>query len=200
MRTTPSIGQRVRGAALFALGAVAVHQLRYLLAYGGGVHAAAEHRHGYLEMAIPVLIGATIGAIAASILVAATRRRLPSAFDSAATTERAALFALGLLVVYLVQELAEGLLLSGHTAAFAGVLGAGGWLALPLAIAFGALAAFAGEWLDRAELRLGGAFRPAPRRAPRRAPAPAVVHLRVLASRPLAFGLSRRPPPVLSSG
>ena len=48
-----------------------------------------------------------------------------------------------LLAMFVVQETLEGLLAPGHPAGFAAVFGHGGWLALPLAAAVGALIALA---------------------------------------------------------
>ena len=74
-------------------------------------------------------------------------------------------------------------------------LGAGGWITLPLAMALGALAAFAREWLLRTESRLAAAIwsRPAPR--PRRGLALRGTALRRPHSPALRFGLAPRPPP-----
>ena len=192
MHSRSAAARSIRSAALLALGALAVHQARYLVAPGGG------HGHEYLESLAPLLAGATGAAIAISILVTLARRCLPAAPRLEQTTERAAAFAAALLVVYLVQEVAEGLLVPGHSplAAFAGP---GGWLAMPLAITFGALAALAVHWLDRAEHRVAAALRPA-RPAVRRRATTAVTALRVPRSVALAFELSPRPPPLAAVG
>ena len=185
--------------ALFELGTVAVHQATYLLA-GAGVHAASlEHRHGYLEQLAPVLVAAALAAIAVSIVASAVRRRLPVSFEPGCTTERAALYAFGLIAVYLSQELAEGLFEGGQPAVLAGAVN-GGWLAMPIAIAVGALAAIVGGWLDRAEAGVAAAFHQPMPRPPRRTPRPVLVPRRALITRPLAFGLSPRPPPAPLAG
>ena len=46
-----------------------------------------------------------------------------------------------LVAIYVLQELLEGLFASGHPTGAGGVVGHGGWLALPLAVAFGAASA-----------------------------------------------------------
>jgi hypothetical protein len=57
--------------------------------------------------------------------------RLPS-------TRRLWAFLSGVLIaIYVCQEWIEGQLAGGHAAGIAGIVGAGGWLALPLAIAVG---------------------------------------------------------------
>jgi hypothetical protein len=100
--------------------------------------------------------------------------------------------------VYFAQELAEGALASGHPTGLVGVLGASGWLALPLAMALGALGAIARGWLDRAERCLAAALvRPRLPRPQRRAARPALPPVRpALSSLALRFGLARRPPPL----
>jgi hypothetical protein len=189
--------RRARQIGLFALGALAVHQARYALALAAGAHETGlAHRHGYLETLAPALLGATAAAIVVSLLAAALRRRLPAAAGAHGATERAALYALGLICVYLVQETAEGLLVAGQPGLLEGALGAGGWLIMPLAMAFGAAAALVGGLLDRAEVRLARRVPARPRRAPRGLARPQTVSVRALASLTLGFGFARRPPPL----
>jgi hypothetical protein len=197
MTAMVSPARRARQVGLFALGALAVHQARYALAIAGGAHETGlAHRHGYLETLAPALIGATLAAICVSLLAAMLRRRLPATAAAQGATERAALYAVGLVCVYLVQELAEGLLVAGQSGLLEGALGAGGWLIVPLAMAFGAAAALVGSLLDRAEDRLAGAVRAKRPRAPRRLQRPHTVALPCLASLTLGFGFARRPPPL----
>jgi hypothetical protein len=189
--------RRARQIGLLALGALAVHQARYALAIAAGAHETGlAHRHGYLETLAPALLGATAAAICVSLLAAMLRRRLPAAAAPQGATERAAVYAVGLICVYLLQETAEGLLVAGQPGLLEGALGAGGWLILPLAMAFGAAAALVGGLLDRAEVRLARPAPERPRRAPRRLPRPRTVAVRCLASLTLGFGFARRPPPL----
>jgi hypothetical protein len=51
--------------------------------------------------------------------------------------------AAGLIAMYAGQELLEGALSSGHPDGVAGVFGAGGWVALPLAVVLGGVVALA---------------------------------------------------------
>ena len=136
-----------------------MHQIRYVLASTGADEAAA-HGHGYLELVAPVLVATTVAAIGISLL-AALVGRVAAPLDPGHATERAAAYALGLLAVYFVQELAEGLLVGGH-GALAGLVGPGGWLALPLAMAFGAVVALACSWLDRVQHKLAATARTSP--------------------------------------
>ncbi len=194
MRGGPTFGSRARAAALFALGALAVHQLRYLLTAGPGGHA-----HGYLELLVPLAIATTLAAIAVSILATLARRCMPTPLDPSHTTERAAAYALGLLTVYFAQELAEGMLDPEH-GVLAGALGPGSWLALPLAMAFGALASLVGGWLDRIELRVALAARPSVARSRVRGTRAPRAARRAREHLVLGFELSPRPPPAAAAG
>jgi hypothetical protein len=187
-------------AALLVLGALVLHQLRYLLAYGGAARTELERQgHGYLELVGPLLVAVAVAALIASVVVPAILRLAPALARDVSSTERAAGYAAALLAVYFAQELAEGALAAGHPAGLEGVLGATGWLALPLAMALGALAAFVRGWLYRAERQLAAVL--APRRLPRpqRRLEPAVgpPTRPALSLLGLRFGLARRPPPLV---
>lgn len=188
-----------RPAALLALGGLAVHQLRYLIAFGSE-DAAVLHRegHSYLAEAVPVLLALAIAAIAARLVVAATdRRSVPGA--SRSTISTALRYALALICVFSAQELAEGVLAEGHPAGAAALVGGGAWVALPLSFALGLVAALAERALDRAEaviaIVLAG---PALRRKDSPELARARLPLRrVPRPQGLAFGFARRPPPAI---
>ena len=91
MRGASTIGLRARSVALLALGALAVHQGRYLLASASG-----DHGHGYLELLGPVIVLGTVAAIAVSFLATLALRCLPVAPAPEQATDRAVLFAVGL--------------------------------------------------------------------------------------------------------
>ncbi len=200
MSVPSTLGRKARAVALLTLGALALHQARYLLAYGDAYGAAPDHRHSYLEQLAPLLVAAVVATIIVSILAPAVRRRSPAAPGSGCATERAAAYALALLGVYFVQELSEGVASGAHAAGIESVLGAAGWLVLPLAMGLGAVAALLGSFLDRVEVRVAGCAPSVRRRAPRRLAGPVLVWVRSLASLLLAFGISRRPPPLLAAG
>jgi hypothetical protein len=109
---------------------------------------------------------------------------------------RILVFAGALLAIYIAQEMFEGILLAGHPAGPAAVLANGGWLALPLAIAIGALAALLASALEGVERAIALVHA---RRVRSRPPAvrgrPLPARTLRLSSSPLAFGLARRPPP-----
>lgn len=191
-------GSNARSAALIVLGALAVHQLRYLLAYGSGAHEQlALQGHAYLLHSLPILIGFAVSALAAGVLRAAMRS-IPERPAIAEWRMRALLYAVAIVSVFAIQETAEGLMSGGHAAGIAAVFGAGGWLALPLAGLVGALCAALDGGLAKLESLVARVPRSSARlRAPRRQAATSRVAI-PLASLPLAFGLARRPPPPAS--
>jgi hypothetical protein len=187
----------VRTAALIALGSLAVHQLRYLLAYGAGAGAELSHQgHAYLAQLLPVLLGFAFAGLAAGLVRAAMRPRGPAPASSSSIA-RAALYAVAIASVFALQESAEGLLSAGHPSGLAGVFGGGGWIALFLSALLGVLCAA----LDRGLVVLESlvaelAGPPARRRAPVRCGVARPRAAAPLALLPLAFGLARRPPPL----
>src|SRR4051794_40178748 len=105
----------LRLAPLLAIGALAVHQLRYALGSGGTTAAG----HGYLGAAGAILAGVCVVALAAALArvvrgASSTVPRLARLWAGAT---------LALVAVFAVQELAEGTSPVAH----------GGWLAAPLA-------------------------------------------------------------------
>ena len=133
------ISLRSRAAALLPLAALAVHDLRYRLAYGGDAgHELARQGHAYLGIAKP-LVG-VLCALAAAEMVARLARAWRIGDAAERNWSRSRLWALAtvaLVAVFFGQELLEGAIFAGHPAGLAGVLGAGGWLALPLSFVAG---------------------------------------------------------------
>ena len=125
---------RLRTAALLGVGAFAVHQLRFALPYGRGAsHALAVQGHAYLLPLAPVLVGLLL--LASAQLLGAVAR---GAHGPAVRFRRLWLGASACLTaVYGIQELIEGLVSPGHPGGLEGVVGHGGWLALPLSILVG---------------------------------------------------------------
>jgi hypothetical protein len=183
----------LKTSALIALGAFAVHQLRYLAAYGDGAGSAlGAQGHAYLLVLLPVLVvlaaSSALGALAAVALAGrpgAPARGAGWAFCAAA-----------LLVVFGIQETAEGLLSQGHPGGLAALLGHGGWIAAPIAVVVGRIVSLLLAALGSVERKLAEA---GPIVTPR---APAVIgstrsrRTRDLACELLAFGFARRPPPI----
>src|SRR4051794_32524331 len=107
MRSTMRTAHRVRLAAILALGAFTLHQLRYLIA---SVAPSAAEGHRYMEDLLPPLSVLVLAAILATLLrgtEGASPARAPLA-------RRVAVFAGALLAIYVSQELLEGLMAAGH--------------------------------------------------------------------------------------
>jgi hypothetical protein len=165
----------LRLAGLLGIGALSVHQLRYLLAYGG----SSPPRHGYLGPVGSLVAGVTVVALAELIARAARgggapAPRLRSLW--AGTTS-------ALIGVFAVQELAEG----------ASVTGRGGWLAVPLAAVVALAIALLMCGASAATLAARRPWRPPAPLTPR-ALAPAAPALPAHGATPRLL-LARGPPP-----
>lgn len=177
----------VRLAAILAVGAFALHQLRYL----GSGSPAEQAGHGYMtDLLAPIAV--LVLAAALATLIRGTEGASPA---RAPLGRRIPLFALALLAIFIGQELLEAMLTAGHPSSVA-MIGGDGLIALPLAIAIGALGALLARALEAFE-EVVAAVHAGPRRA-----RPPAVSGRGLPARslsltfaPLAFGLARRPPP-----
>jgi hypothetical protein len=194
------LSPRLRAAALMPAAVLTVHQLRYLLAFGGGTGQELEKEgHQYLSaLAAPI-------AMSVAILVGLFVARLASVWREGATVEGAPrrsflrlalLIGASLLALYSCQELLEGMLSSGHPGGFDGVFGDGGWWAVPLSLACGLViaAALRGaraaiRWAATRHHRPNASHgRPAPAPRPRRLALPRPV--------PLAGAAAGRAPPL----
>ena len=137
------VSQRWRGVALLPAAAMAVHQLRYLLAYGGGAdQALSEQGHAYLSSMTPWVVFLCAAALGAFLGRLARAWRLGEAEEHSAASPLVVWVAAaaGLIALYTGQELLEGLLASGHPPGLIGVFGDGGWWALPAALFVGGVA------------------------------------------------------------
>jgi hypothetical protein len=188
---------RLRCFALLGAGALALHELRYLIAYGGDAgRALDEQGHGYLGT-VAALVAVAVVASAATLVAALVRGRGPAARPRSWRVRW--LGASGaLLAIYAAQELAEGMLASGHPEGLVGVAGHGGWIAVALAAVLGAAVAALLRGAEVALERFGGAAR-APRPRPPRIALPRAP----LAVRPRPAGALARPgagraPPLLA--
>ena len=191
------LGLDGRGLLLLPAAAIAVHQLRYWLAYGPRANAElAAQGHSYLHSLVPWTIFALAagGGLFLRRLAAAARtgRQCDLRRRSALGLWLASW--LGLLAVYATQEALEELLATGHPAGFAGVVGHGGWWAVPVAAVVAAVVV-ALLLLGRALLRYAAsAARPRVRPS-----VDGVVPAGVAAGRvrPLARAAAGRAPPPL---
>jgi hypothetical protein len=202
MRGGVLTGSLARRASLLVLGALALHQLRYALAYGDRTSAAlASQGHSYLGDLGPILV-AFAASLACARLLAAAFGRLRPGRSGRALPCAALAFAAALLAIFAAQELTEGALSAGHPGGLAAVAANGAWLALPLALVIGLGAALADRLLAGAERRLVEGARGARTVRPRplAAAAPDGPDLVPPPSGCLRFGLARRGPPAPAAG
>lgn len=152
-RNHPSVASRMtglslswRGAALMPAAALAVHQLRYQLAFGADApRALSAQGHAYLSSLAPWIvllvalsIGATLGRLVRRWAAGPDARR-----DGTIGVRVWLVAALALFAIYAAQELLEGAFATGHLGGLAAVFGAGGWWAVPAALLVGGALALA---------------------------------------------------------
>jgi hypothetical protein len=196
MRSAMRIAHNVRLAAILVVGVFVLHQLRYLLTVGSSAELA-QAGHRYMADLLP-LIAMLVLAAAVATLIRGTEGGSPARTP---LVRRIGVFAAALLAIYVVQESLEGVVAAGHPAGPAAVLANGGWLALPLALGIGTLAALLAGALERVERAIAVVHAERVHRS-----RPPAVRGRALPARrvslpaaPLAFGLARRPPPPASA-
>jgi hypothetical protein len=187
---------RLRCFALLGAGALALHELRYLIAYGGDAgRALDEQGHGYLGT-VASLVAVAVVASVATLVAGLVRGRGPAARPRSWRVRW--LGASGaLLAIYAAQELAEGMLASGHPEGLVGIAGHGGWIAVALAAVLGAAVAALLRGAEVALERFGAA------RAPRLRPPRIALPRAPLTVSPRPAGALARPgagraPPLLA--
>jgi hypothetical protein len=190
---------RLTPVALLPPAAFGVHQLRYVLAYGGHSSVILERTgHSYMHSVVPWI------ALLVAIVVGCFLRALGRTFAGHTSVPRYGLSFLAmwlactasLVAIFASQELLEGLFATGHATGSIGIFGYGGWWAIPAAACIGlvlAVALHGARWVLREVAQL------ASRRGARRAePAPLVRHpcsAIVAPLAPLVGGWSGRGPP-----
>ena len=167
----------VRTGAVLALGAFVVHQLRYFAVLG---HAAGGSQHSYLSVALPLLVVLSVSSAVGATAVALTKGPASDASPGWAFSTAA------LLLIFCAQETAEGLAPFGH----------GGLTAVPIAILVGRLVSLLLSFFRSVERRLVRSKRARPR-APSKLGRARRSDGCSLTREPLAFGLARRPPPLV---
>ncbi len=130
--------RRLAPAAVMPAGAFAVHQLRYWLAFGNQAGLAlAAQGHRYLHSLVPWIV--LLIALACGVFLLTLGRALGGRVSLPRYTLSFfglwLLCAVCLVAVYVIQELLEGLLVTGHPAGVSGVFGYGGWWSIPAAVA-----------------------------------------------------------------
>lgn len=189
-------GRLPGGLLAMPAAAFAVHQLRYLLAYGTHAKAMlAAQGHTYLHSLVPWFV--IMLAVGLSSFVRRAEHALRTGETGAFTRRSWAVVwgatATGLIAIYAVQESLEAFFASGHPTGFAGVFGHGGWWAVPVS-ALVALVVVATLRLGRSIVLAAG------RLGPRRFHFPAVPvvaprSLALVRVRPLTRSAAGRAPP-----
>src|ERR1700749_312732 len=127
-------------AAVLPAAAIAVHQLRYWLAFGSNAGIELQRQgHSYLHSIAPWIGVALAWAVGAflSALGRAMHRQTSVPRYGLSLVALWAICAVSLVAIYSGQELLEGLLATGHPAGLVGIFGYGGWWAIPAAVCVG---------------------------------------------------------------
>jgi hypothetical protein len=208
-----ALSPRLRAAALMPAAVLTVHQMRFLLAFGGSSGEELDKEgHQYLSALAPPI------AMSVAIVVGLFFARLAKAWRlgeaeggdtaSASRSARGAgwlarggflrlalLIGAALLALYSGQELLEGMLSNGHPEGFNGVFGDGGWWAVPLSFVCGTVIATALRGA-RAAIRWAASRHRAPRTSHGRpTPTPRPRRLALPRPAPLAGAGAGRAPP-----
>ncbi|HEV3056291.1 MAG TPA: hypothetical protein VGX45_16635 [Solirubrobacteraceae bacterium] len=184
---------------LLPVAAVAVHQLRYMLAYGwndGTVLRASGH--SYLHSVAPWLVLPL--ALAAGVFL----RAVGTALSGQRSVSRYAISLTGLwllcsaalVAIFCCQELLEGVFATGHLGGLAGIFGYGGWWAIPAALCVGLVLAavlHGAEWVVNEIAERCARARPP--LVARRIQVARPCDLLTARLAPLAYGWSGRGPP-----
>ena len=203
-QTRAGVRARIAAWAYVALlppAAFAVHQLRYMLAYGGDASIELQRTgHSYLHSFVPwlvLLLALATGGFLRALGRAFAGHTSPARFTLSLT----ALWltcSVGLVAIFACQEFLEGLFATGHPAGLTGIFGYGGWWSIPIALCIGLVLAallHGARWLVREVARRQARPHAAlVGHAPRVArPSDAVL----MAPAPLVSGWSGRGPPRL---
>lgn len=155
----PARPNTLRATAFLLVAALGVHELRYVLGYGDRAADALAHQgHGYLVTFTP-LVGVVLAFALGGMLSGLARCTRGAPAPAVRIRRLWPLATAGLLAIYGTQELLEGALSTGHPAGFDGLVAAGGWIALPLAVVGGAVVAFAVRVAEYVQARSARAAR-----------------------------------------
>jgi hypothetical protein len=186
-------------AGLVPVAAFAVHQLRFLLAFGSGAGAELrETGHSYLHSVVPwimLLVGLSVGTFLWSLGQSAAGKRSASRRGHS-FLNLWLVCASCLLAIYCTQEFLEGLFATGHPTGIEGIFGFGGLWAIPSATGIGLVLAtvmHGASWTLAQVSSRCGRLREAPARRVPSVERPSEV-VRTCAE-PLVRGWSGRGPP-----
>ncbi len=186
-------------AAVVPAAAIAVHQLRYWLAFGSSAGVELQRQgHSYLHSVAPWIVVALAWAVGAflSALGRAMNGHTSAPRYGLSLLALWLICAASLVTIYSGQEFLEGLLATGHPAGLVGIFGYGGWWAIPAALCVGLVVAallHGARWVLREVAARHARTAPAPTFPGLALPRPADISLPRLA--PLALGWCGRGPP-----
>lgn len=199
MRLARRVPRLAMPGALLPPAAFAVHQLRYMLAYGAGSGRELERTgHSYLHSVVPWLV------MLLALATGGFLRRVGRAFSGHRSLRRygisfVALWMLctgALVAIFAGQELLEGWFAVGHPAGVSGIFAYGGWWAVPAAACIGLVLAAAFHGARRIVDAVAGRALPHRLARLREAPSPRSTRSFALIPAPLQAGWSTRGPPV----
>ena len=179
----------LRAAILTVVGALALHQGRYLLAPPTDVHSGA---HTYFAWAIPLIgVLAVAGALELALRLSRSRNvvvpRLPQ------PSVLFVLFAFTLLTIFGAQETLETVFSHGSLPVSNPFIADGAWVSIPLAVLFGAILTLLLRGVVYAVTLVASRRRPTPR--PRRALGRAPARLFTISRSGISRSLAPRGPP-----
>jgi hypothetical protein len=132
-----------RGAALVPAATLAVHELRYLLAFGGGAsHELAERGDTYVGWLAPLcvlVLAAPLGAVVGRVSAAWQGRESGRARGCRGRLLQWLALGLVLLGCFCFQEVVEQLVEPQHPVGLSGIFGDGGLWAVPAAFGLAAV-------------------------------------------------------------
>jgi hypothetical protein len=132
----------LRLISLLGAGSIMVHELRYAIGYGGLANQALiAQGHSYLPFLEALVLVLVAGAMLRFGRSIARARRGECEPEAARFTTLWLCASAALAGVYTLQESFEGAVAPGHPAGLIGVFGHGGWTALLLSLAIGAVIA-----------------------------------------------------------
>lgn len=179
--------------------AFAVHQLRYVLAYGSksGVELQ-ETGHSYLHSVVPWIVlclAVTVGGFLWS-LGRALAAQTPLPRHRLSLAAMWVVCSVCLVVIFATQEFLEGVFATGHPAGLVGIFGYGGWWSIPVATCAGLVLAVwfhSARWVLRVVAGRRGRW-PGARATARAVLGP--VEVLLVPAAPLCAGWSDRGPPL----
>lgn len=190
-----------RAWALVAFGAFLIHQLHFLLVSGSAVgEDLRQAGHSYLGHVPSALAALAVVLVAGRLVFAYFGLCGHRPTPRCSPLGRGALFALAVFALFFAQEIAEALLFAHHAEGMMVALGQGCWLTLVLSACIGPILLLLDSWMGRVEYfltKIGGDRSASPTGMAALSSYAVDSFIGLLS--PLAFGLARRPPPLISA-